>query len=102
MRSKFVLLFFDLPSKTSAEKKEYRKFINLLKKNGYRRMQKSIFAKHLRNSGSFESELVLINGLAPDGSVAMLSISAKQFSSIEYVSGEEIPIELFTEPVVVV
>lgn len=101
MRSNFVMLFFDLPSKTALEKKAYRGFVNHLKKNGYRRIQKSIFVKHLRNTGSIRSELLLIHGFAPDGNVAMLPISAKQFASIKYISGERTPIELFTDPVVV-
>lgn len=102
MRSNIVLLFFDLPSKTNLEKKDYRKFVNHLKRNGYRRVQKSIFAKHLRNAGSIKSEMQLINAVAPVGDVAMLPISIKQFSSIMFISGEEVPVELFTEPVVVI
>ena len=102
MRSSFILLFFDLPAKTSQEKKEYRTLVNNLKKGGYRRIQKSIFAKHLRNSGSVKGEIQTIGATAPTGNVALLPISAKQFSEISCVGGEELPIGLFTDSVMVI
>ncbi len=47
-----IILFFDLPSVTYSDQKEYSKFHKFLIKNGYIMMQESVYAKlALNNSG---------------------------------------------------
>ena len=84
-----ILLFFDLPSVTKKDIKEYTDFVKYLKINGFVRMQESVFTKLALNNTVVNSTLNdLKKNLPPEGIVSVLTITENQFSSIEHLIGE--------------
>lgn len=83
-----VIVFFDLPTTSLADKTEYRKFRNLLLRKGFAMMQESVYSKLALN-------MTVANGIISDikehkpknGLVQMLVITEKQYSKMEYVVG---------------
>ena len=84
-----MILFFDLPSTTKKDVKEYSTFVKNLKKMGFVRMQESVFTKLALNPSSVNSCLLdLKKRLPQEGIVSVLTVTEKQFSSIEHLIGE--------------
>ena len=83
-----ILLFFDLPVVTDIEKNAYRKFVKLLKKDGFYMLQESVYVKLAMDEQVVKSTKNKINSIIPNkGSVMILTITEKQFSSIEFMLG---------------
>ena len=84
-----TILFFDLPSVTSDEKKKYRKFVKEIKKIGFYMIQESVYVKLSINSKAAENTKMKVNSLLPDnGNVILLTITEKQFNSMDILMGE--------------
>lgn len=84
-----MILFFDLPSVTKKDIKEYNKFINYLKKNGFVRMQESVFTKLALNPTIVNLTMNDIRkNVPPEGIVSVLNITENQFASIDHLIGE--------------
>lgn len=83
-----VIVFFDLPNVTYEDRKSYNKFRKFLINDGFIMMQESVYCKLAMNSISANliKERVRKNK-APKGIIQMLSVTEKQFASIEYVIG---------------
>lgn len=85
-----VLVFFDLPTKTLIDKKNYRDFRRFLIKNGFMMMQESVYAKISKN---MPSAIAIGNKIKENipkkGLVQMLIITEKQYSRMEILIGEE-------------
>ena len=83
-----VILFFDLPSVTKKDIREYNSFVKHLKKLGFVRMQESVFTKLALNPSIVNScMLELKKKLPPDGIISVLTITEKQFTSMEHLIG---------------
>ena len=50
-----LLVFFDLPTITAQDKREYRAFRKLLIKNGFFMMQESVYCRMILNKGQEEA-----------------------------------------------
>lgn len=84
-----MLVFFDLPTQTAVEKKKYTKFRKLLISNGFLMMQESVYCKLLLNATAENTMLEILRKEKPEkGNVFVLTITEKQFSQIEYITGE--------------
>ena len=84
-----VMVFFDLPVITSANRKDYRDFHTYLIKSGFLMMQESVYCKLLVNSTSQGTMAENIRkNKPPKGMVQMLTVTEKQFAKMEYVVGE--------------
>lgn len=84
-----TILFFDLPSVTKADIRDYRKFVKFIKSKGFVMMQESVYTKLSLNETVVESTLKEIkNKLPSDGVVSVLTITEKQFASIRHLLGE--------------
>lgn len=84
-----TLLFFDLPSVTSAEKRYYRQFVKLIKKNGFVMLQESVYSMLSLNQERVDSKINLIKKeVPPKGNVMALTITEKQFASIQLLLGD--------------
>jgi len=84
-----VLVFFDLPTLTAAERREYTRFRKFLIKNGFCMMQESVYCKLALNSTA--SDAIRDNvkkNKPPAGLVQMITITEKQFAKMEFVVGE--------------
>ena len=84
-----VMVMFDLPVTTAAERREYTRFRKYLIKSGFMMMQESIYCKLATNDTAAETIIsnVRINKPA-DGLVQVLRVTEKQFARIEYIVGE--------------
>lgn len=84
-----IVLFFDLPSVTKTDRREYSKFIKLIKGLGFMMFQESVYTKLAINESVVSATLREIKQKLPkDGIVSVLSITEKQFASIENMLGE--------------
>lgn len=84
-----VLLFFDLPVESASDRRAYNKFRNSLINDGFMMMQKSVYVKLLLNNTDVKTIKNRINKCKPKkGLIQILTITEKQFNSIELVIGE--------------
>ena len=84
-----VIVFFDLPTETAEDKRNYRKFRKLLVKGGFMMLQESVYAKLALNQTQVEQIISEVKkGKPPKGSVQILSVTEKQFSKMELISGK--------------
>lgn len=103
-RIMWVLVFFDLPTDTKKERKEAAQFRKRLISDGFVMFQFSIYMRHCPSS---ENATVHVNRvksfLPPLGQVGILSITDRQFGTMELFSAtkpqdpplENIQLELF-------
>lgn len=90
--SKFmrVIVFFDLPVGTKAERSVATRFRNDLLKNGYYMMQFSVYARLCNGVESANMHINRIQSIAPyTGSVRCLLVTEKQYASIRIIAGEK-------------
>lgn len=86
-----LIVFFDLPMRTSKELKSYTKFRKFLLKNGFMMLQESVYSKLVLNQTQSKllTQKLKLNA-PPSGLVQLLSITEKQFSKMEFIVGEKI------------
>ncbi len=78
-----VLLFFDLPTESKKDKREYRKFIKFLTGEGYLRLQYSVYSKLCINNDSAQTEIKRVKLSSPDtGDIRLMAITENQFQKI--------------------
>jgi len=83
-----MILFFDLPAVSKTDHREYRKFIKMIKSLGFVAYQESVYTKLALNDTVVISTMKEIKQKLPkDGVLSVLSITEKQFSSIENILG---------------
>lgn len=84
-----LILFFDLPVETSAQRKSYRQFRKFLLKDGYLQLQESVYAKLVLNDGLATAAVNrLRKHRPPAGLVQVLRVTESQFSTMDYITGE--------------
>ena len=84
-----VLVFFDLPTETAEDRRQYRKFRRMLIKNGFLMLQESVYCRMLLTPGAGQAVVNLIRKNRPcQGIVQVLTVTEKQFSGMEYITGE--------------
>lgn len=83
-----MIIFFDLPTITQQDRREYRMFRKFLINEGFIMMQESVYTKLLLNSTAIGTMQYRIERNKPKkGLVQSLVITEKQFASIAYVVG---------------
>ena len=83
-----LIVFFDLPTETSQDHREYATFRRFLIKSGFVMMQKSVYSKLVITQGAAESVMDSIRRNKPArGTVQALIITEKQYGRIEYILG---------------
>ena len=84
-----ILVFFDLPVKTKAERGAATKFRNFLLMDGYHMIQLSVYARICNGTDSVAAhKLRLASAVPSKGSVRMLVITEKQYSNIQILLGK--------------
>ncbi len=84
-----VIVFFDLPTETAKDRREYTRFRKHLIKNGFVMMQESVYSKLALNQNAATEIAENIRKYKPHaGLVQILSITEKQFARMEIVVGE--------------
>ena len=83
-----LIVFFDLPTLTTQDRREYSRFHRFLIKNGFMMMQESVYCRLSLNA---TVQNALMNNIRkqkpPKGVVQLLTVTEKQFSRIEYLVG---------------
>ena len=83
-----MLVFFDLPVVTRAERRAYTVFRRFLLNDGYDMIQFSIYGRILNGNDAETKHMKrLVDNLPPDGSVRSLSVTEKQFASMKMLVG---------------
>ena len=83
-----VLVFFDLPTETAEDRRNYSRFRTLLLKNGFLMLQESVYCRMLLNAGAGQAVVDSIRkNRPPAGLVQVLTVTEKQFAKMEYVTG---------------
>ncbi len=84
-----VIVFFDLPTDTTEDKANYRRFRKTLIRNGFLMMQESVYCRLLITPSA---EKILIDTIRknrpPKGLVQLLTVTEKQFSQMIYIVGK--------------
>ncbi len=84
-----VLVFFDLPTETNEDRKNYRHFRKFLLNNGFFMLQESVYCRMVLNQSVEKSVRALMRkNKPPKGNVQVISITEKQFNAMEFISGE--------------
>lgn len=84
-----IIVMFDLPTETPLHRHNYGKFRRYLIKSGFMMLQESIYVKLALNQNMANSIVDSIKkNKPPEGLVQILSVTEKQFSKIEIITGE--------------
>ena len=91
-----ILVFFDLPVTTKAQRKAASQFRKFLVKDGYHMVQYSVYARVCNGVDSVETHRKRLKaGLPSKGSVRMLVVTEKQYNAIEILVGNP---EIYDKP----
>ena len=83
-----LIVFFDLPTLTDKDRREYRRFRKLLITNGFVMMQESVYTRMVLNQNVEKSVLGILKKNKPDvGMVQAIAVTEKQFAHMENISG---------------
>ncbi len=79
-RCMWVVAMFDLPTETKEDKRNYLHFAKHLLRDGFSRLQYSVFGRHCASKENAEVHVQRIErNLPPKGEVRILAITDKQF-----------------------
>ena len=84
-----IVVFFDLPTLTDSDKREYRKFRKMLIKNGFVMMQESVYTRMVLNQTVQKTVIDTLKKNKPaSGLVQVMAVTEKQFTGTINISGE--------------
>ncbi len=88
-RYMWLVAMFDLPVDTSAARRAYAQFRKALLKDGFVRMQYSVYIRHCASEENADVHLARVQGALPeDGEVRLLAITDKQFERMRVFWGK--------------
>ena len=100
-RIMWLMLMFDLPTKTKKQKKKYHWFHDELEKEGYMMIQYSVYAKVFSSTEAANLGKNRIKDFVKknikNGNIRILMFTDKQFSAMDIIIGEK-SIEEDNEP----
>ncbi len=83
----WVIVMFDLPTVTKAEKRRYVKFRHLLLDEGFVMLQFSIYGRHHPTREKAEAKIGrIVIDIPPMGEIRVLRVTEAQFSRMEVFS----------------
>lgn len=84
-----VMVLFDLPVTTTAQRREYTRFHKFLLKSGFVMQQESVYSKLALNTTVAQRIAENVRKNKPEeGLVQMLTITEKQYNRMEILVGE--------------
>lgn len=87
-----IIIFFDLPVKTKANRREATRFRNFLLNDGYHMLQYSVYARVCNGIDAVEKHRNRVKQNLPDnGAIRMMVITEKQYESIDILLGHLTP-----------
>ncbi len=85
------MVFFDLPVKSKADRKEYAEFRKNLIKSGFVMIQYSVYSRTVRNNDDAAKYERYIESIVPKkGAVRLMTVTEKQYAGIKILAGGEI------------
>ena len=85
-----IIVFFDLPTTSKEDLRNYRKFRKRLINKGFVMMQESVYCRMVLNNSIANTLIIsLRKNKPPEGLVQILIVTEKQFSNVEYLIGEK-------------
>lgn len=83
-----LLVFFDLPVVTKAERRAYTLFRRFLLNDGYDMIQFSVYGRILNGRDAEEKHLQrLLANLPPEGSIRAMTVTEKQYAGMKLLVG---------------
>lgn len=87
-----IIVFFDLPVKTKKQRREATRFRNFLLSDGYFMLQYSVYARVCNGTDAVEKHKARLREHLPDnGSIRALTITERQYESVEIMLGKLCP-----------
>ena len=84
-----VIVFFDLPTLTEKNRKDYRDFRKFLIKSGFLMIQESVYCKLAQNGTVADTIQENVRKNKPSaGLVQVLRVTEKQYAKMEFIVGE--------------
>ncbi len=84
-----IVLFFDLPTLTEKNRKEYTKFRKFLIKTGFMMLQESVYVKLALNATTTNTLMNNLEKNKPEeGLIQILLVTEKQYSKLYMLLGE--------------
>lgn len=84
----WVLVFFDLPTETAAERKIYARFRKELIRDGFNMFQFSIYMRHCASRENADVHIRRVKSFMPEkGHIGIMCITDKQFGMMEIFYG---------------
>lgn len=85
----WLIVLFDLPTKTKKDRKRYAEFRKSLLKDGFRKMQFSVYIRSCPSEENAEVHIRRVKAaLPPMGEVRILRITDKQFARMQVFYGK--------------
>lgn len=83
-----ILLFFDLPTQTSKDRKNYQQFRKFLLNDGYIMVQYSVYSRFCRNYQAINKHKKRIHDNKPaEGEVRFMIVTEKQYHAMTVLNG---------------
>lgn len=81
----WVFVFFDLPTETKKQRKDYAKFRKSLQQDGFCMLQYSIYIRHCASRENADVHIKRVKSfLPPEGEVIIFELTDKQFGMMEF------------------
>lgn len=85
-----VVVFFDLPVLTEANRRDYSLFRKFLIKSGFMMVQESVYCKLAQNSSVGDAIVDNIRKNKPhEGLVQVLRVTEKQYNKMDFIVGQK-------------
>ncbi|MFI3321934.1 MAG: CRISPR-associated endonuclease Cas2 [Rikenellaceae bacterium] len=89
-RVMWIFIFFDLPTETRKERKDAATFRKELIKDGFSMFQFSIYIRHCSSKENADVHVRRVKKILPEyGNVGIITITDKQFSTMELFNGKK-------------
>ena len=83
-----MIVFFDLPTLTKTDRRNASRLRNFLLKDGYTMLQLSVYSRICKGQDDVEKQAKRLKSLIPKtGSVRLLTVTEKQYASMEILVG---------------
>ncbi len=81
----WVFVFYDLPTETKKDRKNFARFRKNLQKDGFTILQYSIYTRHCNSRGNADVHIKRVKSfLPPAGEVVIFTLTDKQFGMMEF------------------
>jgi CRISPR-associated protein Cas2 len=87
----WVLVFFDLPTETKIDRKNYSKFRKKIMDDGFQMFQFSMYIRHCSSRENSEVHIKRVKTILPSkGHIGIMCVTDKQFGMMEIFRGREL------------